>query len=167
MVTFSEIQFIVLQLSLLLRLGNGFGPRLEPLHNRAGAYISHGGFLVVLQASNSSSEDDERGTSRELGLYDFPPAAFESVEDFALTYQEGFDGTFTFLQEHADILALETFEDSLDFDDFCGEDCNECEIPEDWNILSGPVAAVDVMAFLGISRAKPLTLPLLSIRAWE
>lgn len=154
---------IIVQLALFLRMGNGFGPSLEPLHYRAGSHLLHGDLSIVLKASNSSSED----VSMQFGLYDFPPAAYESLEDFGLTYQQSFDGTFTFLQEQADILALEAFEDYLDVDDFCGEDCDDCEIPEDWKILSGPVATVDVMAFLGISRAKPLTVPTLSIHAWE
>jgi hypothetical protein len=172
------VHLIAVQLFLLVGLGNGFGPRLEPLHNRAAGsqqqqHLSHTDLLVVLKASNSSSEDaDPSGfSSMEFGLYDFPPAACDSLDDFALlTYQQGFDGTFTFLQEQADIMALEAFEDNwVDVvDDFCsGEDCDECEIPEDWKTNSGPIATVDVMEFLGISRAKPLTLPSVLIHAWE
>mmetsp|Transcript_28663 Transcript_28663/g.44023 ORF Transcript_28663/g.44023 Transcript_28663/m.44023 type:complete len:150 (+) Transcript_28663:90-539(+) len=36
----------------------------------------------------------------------------------------------------------------------CGEDCEQCEIPEDYKILPAP--KVDVMAFLGIKRAEPI-----------
>eukprot|EP00541_Cyclophora_tenuis_P000041 CAMPEP_0116572602 /NCGR_PEP_ID=MMETSP0397-20121206/18274_1 /TAXON_ID=216820 /ORGANISM="Cyclophora tenuis, Strain ECT3854" /LENGTH=121 /DNA_ID=CAMNT_0004100963 /DNA_START=51 /DNA_END=416 /DNA_ORIENTATION=- len=36
----------------------------------------------------------------------------------------------------------------------CGEDCEECEIPEAWRVPEDE--AVDVMAFLGIRRAEPI-----------
>jgi hypothetical protein len=38
----------------------------------------------------------------------------------------------------------------------CGEDCEDCEIPNDFKILPGAVNPVDVMDFLGIRRAEPL-----------
>jgi hypothetical protein len=37
----------------------------------------------------------------------------------------------------------------------CGEDCDECLIPEEYKIVANE-EAVDVMAFLGIRRAEPL-----------
>jgi hypothetical protein len=37
----------------------------------------------------------------------------------------------------------------------CGEDCDECLIPEEYKIVASE-EAVDVMAFLGIRRAEPL-----------
>ena len=41
----------------------------------------------------------------------------------------------------------------------CGDDCEECLIPDDLKILPDAQKGIDVMAFLGIQRAEPL-------RAW-
>jgi hypothetical protein len=44
------------------------------------------------------------------------------------------------------------------FDDMeapCGEDCDECLIPEEYKIVANE-EAIDVMAFLGLRRAEPL-----------
>jgi hypothetical protein len=38
----------------------------------------------------------------------------------------------------------------------CGDDCEECLIPEDLKILPDCEKDIDVMAFLGIQRAEPL-----------
>ena len=74
-----------------------------------------------------------------------------------LLRSEVFDGTFSFFQEKADALAFETFEgsDSLELHELedCGDDCIECEIPKNWCISD---ESIDVMAYLGITRAKPL-----------
>jgi hypothetical protein len=47
----------------------------------------------------------------------------------------------------------------------CGEDCDECLIPEEYKIVANE-EAVDVMAFLGIRRADPL-LVTRAARDWE
>jgi hypothetical protein len=55
------------------------------------------------------------------------------------------------------------------FDDMeapCGEDCDECLIPEEYKIFANEEAAVDVMAFLGIRRAEPLQVTRLA-QDWE
>jgi hypothetical protein len=160
--------------SLVLTSGNAFGPRMESMNHRAATRDLHGDLLVVLLQTSKSSQGDqcdipneEGKSSVEFRVYDIPPAASESLDAFSLACQFGFDGTYTFLREHADALALETFEKSLEFDDFCGEDCDECEIPQEWMVRPGPVATHDVMAFLGITRAKPLTVPSLSVQVWE
>lgn len=163
----------VLLLSRILGPSNAFGAKLEQLHHRSAAHQVRGDLLVVTKASKSPSEeqrDNPKGdvkSSVEFLLYDFPPAAFESLDQFSLSYREDFDGTFTFLREQADALALEAFDESLELDDVCGDDCDECEIPEDWKLLSGPIAADQVMDFLGIARAKPLIVPSFSIHVWE
>jgi hypothetical protein len=60
-------------------------------------------------------------------------------------------------QEKADALAFETFEEieslELDIWDNCGEDCKECEIPNDWFV---PSETAGVMEYLGVTRVKPL-----------
>jgi hypothetical protein len=51
------------------------------------------------------------------------------------------------------------------FDDLeapCGEDCDECLIPEEYKIVANE-EAVDVMAFLGIRRAEPLQVTRLAL----
>lgn len=56
----------------------------------------------------------------------------------------------------------------LSFDAFeapCGEDCEECLIPEEYKLVSSE-EAIDVMAFLGIRRAEPLQASRPS-REWE
>ena len=169
MTTFRHFAVRLLLVSRLLGSGNPFGPRLETLHNPSATNQVRGDF--VTKASKSSSEDQHNNSeadvnsSFELRLFTFPPAAFARLDQVPLSCRacEAFDS----LQEQAAVLASETFEESLIVDDFCGEDCDECEIPEDWKVLSGPVAANDVMAFLGITRAKPLSIATLSIRTWE
>jgi hypothetical protein len=89
---------------------------------------------------------------------DFIRYPFEGLDDFSLLFDDGvFDGTFPMLQEQADALAFETFEENesleLDASDNCGDDCKECEIPKDWCV---PGENFDVMEYLGVTRVKPL-----------
>jgi len=83
---------------------------------------------------------------------DFICDSFEGLDEHSLLFDDGvFDGTFPMLQEQADALAFETFEE--DASDNCGDDCKECEIPKDWCV---PGETFDVMDYLGVTRVKPL-----------
>jgi len=83
---------------------------------------------------------------------DFVRDSFEGLDDYSLLFDDGvFDGTFPILQEQANALAFETFEE--DASDTCGDDCKECEIPKDW---CAPGETFDVMDYLGVTRVKPL-----------
>eukprot|EP00543_Licmophora_paradoxa_P008009 CAMPEP_0202451050 /NCGR_PEP_ID=MMETSP1360-20130828/9560_1 /ASSEMBLY_ACC=CAM_ASM_000848 /TAXON_ID=515479 /ORGANISM="Licmophora paradoxa, Strain CCMP2313" /LENGTH=127 /DNA_ID=CAMNT_0049069515 /DNA_START=83 /DNA_END=463 /DNA_ORIENTATION=+ len=47
----------------------------------------------------------------------------------------------------------------------CGDDCEECEIPDEYKISDEP--QLDVMSFLGIKRAEPLRVKdQINIREW-
>lgn len=119
-----------------------FGPSFEPLFN---AQSCTPGYFKQLHASNS--EDDEIKGSCPSD-FDFVAADFDSIDKFS-SLLGGFDGTFPLLQKQADTMALETFDS---WDD-CGEDCRECEIPQDWCV---PEKTINVMEYLGVTRVKPL-----------
>jgi hypothetical protein len=70
-----------------------------------------------------------------------------------------------FVREKADNLAIDFFSETFDVypEEPCGDDCEECEIPEAWKTQSGPAEQIDVMQFLGIRRAEPL----LKAADWE
>ena len=118
-----------------------FGPRLEPLSNGHSYTPRH---TVRLHASDS--EEDERKGSCQSD-FDFAAAEFETIDNFPSLFC--FDGIFPLLQKEADALALEAF----DLSDECGDDCIECEIPQDWGV---PQKTINVMEYLGVTRAKPL-----------
>lgn len=162
----------------LLPAVQAFGARLEPLPVRAGigGGINSSGCDTrtssVLRASRKNHEDNDDSAQQSsppktkvniLGLFDFPPAVFENLDHFELALEGGEflapppsifdDGTLAFLREEADAVALETFAD-------CGEECEECDIPADWKLVSAePVDEADAMNFLGIKRAKPIWVP--------
>ncbi len=119
-----------------------FGPRLEPLSN---GYSYTSGHTLRLHASDSE-EDGVKGSCPSD--FDFVAAEFESIDNLSSLFW-GFDGIFPLLQKEADALALETF----DLPDDCGDDCTECEIPQDWGM---PEKTINVMEYLGVTRAKPL-----------
>jgi hypothetical protein len=160
---------VLLIISSLLPSVSSFGARLEPISSRRcsskrGYYNNYlgnhhdGSLLLVLQARHQkdSTSKDLVSFDQMMDLLDFPPAAFENLNDFSLAYTNGFsDGTFSHLQEQADILAFEAFEDNMlqNYWDDCGDDCEECMIPEEWKIQQ---QTVNVMEILGISRVKPL-----------
>jgi hypothetical protein len=116
----------------------------------------------VLESRRSEQQEsrDLVYMERITDFFDFPPAAYENLNDFVVAYSGGVaDGTFSHLQEKADVLAYETFaENSLvvDSGDDCEEDCEECLIPDEWKKLPPMMESVDVMDFLGITRVKPL-----------
>lgn len=64
-----------------------------------------------------------------------------------------------FMQDLLDLTVFRVDDDGPSWDssalDTCGEDCDECEIPEELKLLSD-TQQLDVMTFLGIQRAKPL-----------
>ena len=119
-----------------------FGPRLEPLSN--GHSHTHG---HTMRLHASDSEEDERKGSCQSD-FDFAAAELESIDTFPSLFG-GFDGIFPLLQKEADALALDAF----DLSDECGDDCIECEIPQDWGV---PHKTINVMEYLGVTRAKPL-----------
>ncbi|MGK3749286.1 MAG: hypothetical protein ACI8RD_001580 [Bacillariaceae sp.] len=102
--------------------------------------------------------------------FDFVPAVHYDnnlEDDFSLLFDKGFfDGNFPLLQEQADMLAFESFEEynnnsfehvEAKLRDSCGEECNECDIPKGWHDTSSSVDGINVMEFLGVKRVKPLT----------
>ena len=65
----------------------------------------------------------------------------------------------SFLTDRADELAIEAFTSYELEADTCGEDCEDCAIPDDWKYSVELQDQVDVMQFLGIRRAEPLRKP--------
>jgi hypothetical protein len=71
------------------------------------------------------------------------------------------DGSLAFREDFGDTLSR-VFDDN-DNDDWtfesmaaCGDDCEECVIPENFKVLLDCEKEIDVMALLGIKRAQPL-----------
>lgn len=64
-----------------------------------------------------------------------------------------------FMQDFLDLSVFRVDDEGPSWDssalEACGEDCDECEIPEELKLLSD-TQQLDVMTFLGIQRAKPL-----------
>jgi hypothetical protein len=52
-------------------------------------------------------------------------------------------------------------------DSFCGEECDECAIPDEFKLVD--VNPIEVMAYLGLQRAKPLQSPkvYMTMADWE
>ena len=134
-----------------------FGPHLEPLSN--GNYYTR---RHARQLHACDSEENEREVYC-TSEFDFVAAEFDTStrDDFSLLFEPRvFDGTFSqLLQEQAEALALETFQEHKPFDlhdswEDCGDDCDECEIPKDWCL---PEKTINVMEYLGVTRVKPLS----------
>jgi hypothetical protein len=162
-------------LSLDLPYVVAFGARLEPFSFHQGGYSSSRGETTSLrmfeskrynagrtQASDYSSSNKEETVSfnQILDLFDFPPAAYQNLNDFVVAHGM-IDGTFSHLRDQADLLASETFGVSplvteTPGQDFFGEDDQECLIPEEWKRIPSMMESIDVMEFLGITRARPL-----------
>ena len=83
------------------------------------------------------------------------------LETTYVTYSEESDGIFDFIQQEKDDKSGKAVDPALsqslsaDWFEPCGDDCEECEIPDDMKILPDS-QQVDVMKFLGIHRAEPL-----------
>jgi hypothetical protein len=70
-----------------------------------------------------------------------------------------FDGTLSLRAEvGASLITIEEVDDdwTLEAMAACGDDCEECLIPDDLKVLLDWEKDIDVMAFLGIQRAEPL-----------
>ena len=166
MTTFLRLTVCLSVLSMTIAPAEGFGARLEPFSAHLGGHSSPGTSLRVFEPRRNKRLRESRDTAdteNVLDLFDFPPAAFENLDDFVVAYSVGLaDGTFSHLQEKADWLAIETFAENLpvvDSGDECGVECEECAIPEEWKRLPTMMESVDVMDFLGISRVTPLKVP--------
>ena len=132
-----------------------FGPLLETLPNAHCCTQQSSRHPSRLHASDSEVNEARTSCASE---FDFVSAQFDGLDDFSLLFDRGvFDGTFPLLQEQADVLAFETFEEneSLELDgwDNCGDDCKECEIPKDWCVAA---ETKGVMEYLGLTRVEPL-----------
>ena len=127
--------------------------------------LSHANYCVPLTSrlyackpeANRNSDIDRSRRLRTSG-FESVPGLVDGVDDFSLLFDRGlFDGRFPILQEQADELVLEMFEEmeSLDFSrwDYCEDDYKECEIPNDWCITG---ETIDVLEYLGVTRVKPL-----------
>jgi hypothetical protein len=82
------------------------------------------------------------------------------LETSYVTYSEERDSIYDFIQQEEDKSGRAVgpaLSQSLSADWFepCGDDCEECEIPDDMKILPDS-QQMDVMTFLGIHRAEPL-----------
>ena len=143
---------IVLFTSCTVSSVRAFGPLLEPLANAHSYTLQGHVHATQLHASEIEEDESRRSCTSE---FDFVSTQFDSLDDFSLLFEPGvFDGTFPLLQEQADALAFETFdENELYAWDDCGDDCKECEIPKDWCV---PGETINVMEYLGVTRVKPL-----------
>lgn len=156
----------VVAASLVLSSISAFGPCLEPLsHSHS---YNHGRFSHLY--ASEGEENNHHNSDESLPSYscefDLVTAApLDGLDELSTLFNHGgFDGTFPFLQEQAEAMALGTYEENglLEFDiweneslDLCGDECKECEIPKDWFAVS-PAEEIDVMKFLGVTRVKPL-----------
>ena len=130
-----------------------FGPLLELLSNAHCYTLRSHGHNSQLYVSDSEENESMGSCTSD---FDFVSAQFDSIDDFSLLFEPGaFDGTFPLLQEQADVLAFETFNENelSELGDDCGDDCKECEIPKDWCV---PSKTINVMEYLGVKRVKPL-----------
>jgi hypothetical protein len=136
---------------LLCSSARAFGPRFEPVNGRLSR-------KTPLRARDNNYRDDgedslviEAYRSKLQNRYD--------------PYHGGHLDEMAFVREKADNLATDFFAETFDVypEEPCGDDCEECAIPEDWKTLSGSADQIDVMQFLGIRRAEPL----LKAADWE
>lgn len=168
----------LISMAIGIPMAQGFGARLElPLSFHQGGCSNRGGSSLWGVENEDRREtrvadtpDEAVSFSQLLDAIDFPPSANENLNAFSLAHKGNRnkrDDMFSHLQDRADILALESFEVSLSrpetLDD-CGEDCQECLIPEEWKDFPMTVKPTDVMDFLGISRVQPLKAPVPSPR---
>lgn len=135
-----------------------FTPSLEELSNSHYCNWDSRGHTSRLYAFDAENNLPSNTSISHRSQISIIPDPFEGLDDFSLLFDEGvFDGTFPMLQEQADALSFETFEENesleLDASDNCGDECKECEIPKDWCV---PGETFDVMEYLGVTRVKPL-----------
>jgi len=152
---------LVLLTSCALPQGLAFGPRLESLSNshwcpRHNQY--HASRLYASESEPNHHDTLEESLKLDAPEFDFVSAPFDDIDDFSFLFDRTvFDGRFPSLQERADELASEAFEEKESLEihawDNCGDDCKECEIPKDW---CEPIETIDVMEYLGVTRVKPL-----------
>eukprot|EP00536_Pseudo-nitzschia_multiseries_P009898 jgi/Psemu1/306899/fgenesh1_kg.288_\ len=152
----------VLVTSSIVSSIRAFGPRLEPLSHSYS--FDHGSVSQLYASEAEQSHHDSRESLESYDCeFDLVSAPFDDLDDFVSLFDyENFDGTFPFLQEQADAMALGISNDSSEFDiwenespEMCGDNCKECEIPKDWFTMT-PMKEIDVMEFLGVTRVKPL-----------
>jgi hypothetical protein len=163
-----------LLLLLLVGLVSAFGPRLEPV----GRIVAND-----LQMSQSGSDQDEGGLDKQSHSRRFAlhyENRFEEVNgeifQSRLFISEPFlfdSSSFGIVNPFDDFALVDanTFSNSYDEyeDDILscrGDDCGDCSIPEEYRQIEDPI---DVLAYLGLRRAKPLQAPTFdtSIRDWE
>mmetsp|Transcript_1512 Transcript_1512/g.3936 ORF Transcript_1512/g.3936 Transcript_1512/m.3936 type:complete len:161 (+) Transcript_1512:143-625(+) len=159
MTTSRKILRVLLTISMVSSI-RAFGPRLERLSH---SYSFGHGSVSKLYAYEAEQNhyDDFESLQPHNCEFDLVSAPFDILDEFSQLFScEGFDGTFPFLQEQADAMALGS--DSSEFDlwenepqEMCGDNCKECEIPKDWFAIT-EMEEIDVMEFLGVTRVKPL-----------
>eukprot|EP00535_Pseudo-nitzschia_heimii_P006373 CAMPEP_0197189304 /NCGR_PEP_ID=MMETSP1423-20130617/19526_1 /TAXON_ID=476441 /ORGANISM="Pseudo-nitzschia heimii, Strain UNC1101" /LENGTH=136 /DNA_ID=CAMNT_0042641369 /DNA_START=114 /DNA_END=521 /DNA_ORIENTATION=- len=116
----------------------GFGPQLEPLsHSNCCAQRAQTPRLHASKSKANNGDDENESSMTQTSDFHPFPTHFDGLEAFSFVFDHVvFDGTFPVLQEQARALALETFEETQvsgpDDSDDCGDDCKECEIPNDW-----------------------------------
>lgn len=145
---------LCLRLSLLVAFVDpllAWGPLYEPLK---------GNFGRVATQLKARSDDEE---------VDSYPATLERT--YTLHYKEEgdlYDGEIlrqrVFISEPCgmDESLFSALYGSDSDSSSCGEDCEECPIPEEFRL---PTGTIDVMAFLGIQRAEPIKVE--RLREWE
>jgi hypothetical protein len=115
---------------------------------------------TVLHASSSSDEEAaaeaKRYYSRRLidleRTYTLHSSYDDEHDTFDLNNRAGED----VLSDEALFSGLAHYQQSIEAEEnSCGEDCQECMIPEEFKIQPDD-QGIDVMAFLGIKRAVPL-----------
>lgn len=91
---------------------------------------------------------------------------YDDLDAFRANLEETFlsnDGFTEILKENAredliDYLGRSTSDDNWTYEEInaCGEECEECLIPDNFKVLQDVDQSIDVLDFLGIKRAKPL-----------
>jgi hypothetical protein len=159
-----ELIFLTMKRNLLFALSSAlacnskvsaFGPRIES------AYSFHGSSSTAIKGAASAERDEDeerhRGVMAPKHAYTLPQSG-DSV--FDLLYNQNGEGILLPVDEPfvmEDLLSglLEQYESSIATDEDCGADCESCLIPEEFKRFPND-QEFDVMAYLGIKRAKPV-----------
>jgi hypothetical protein len=169
---------LMLSLLLLLLIGlvSAFGPRLEP-----GGHIVTTDLRMSLRTGSDQDSDNESQVSPSHRFALHYESRFEEINgeifQSRLFISEPFvfdSSSFGIVNPFDDFALVEANAFSNSYDEYddddvlsCrGDDCVDCSIPEEYRQIENPI---DVLAYLGLRRAKPLQAPTFdkSIGDWE
>jgi hypothetical protein len=150
-----------------------WGPRFEPGHSAVGhrtGAVETVSRILVLQASlrkdnNNKAEDDEESENDAIEQYRsrLESSYSDDKNEFDLRdFLEPIEKSKKTKKNKAKRVA-ESLASTWLLEQQCGEDCEECLIPDDLKLLPETDENINVMEFLGIRRAEPLR----KVGEWE